>query len=528
MADVQVLFGGKDFIIEKVDYSSADATGVVVSIVISWFSGTAVVVLLAILAISAWNTRKSVNPHLFMRSHTAAYFVSMLWCDLNQSFGSILNIRWVNMKAVEYGHYCAFQGFIKQSADVSMSMWSLLIALHTFLVVFLRWNMPKWGFYGMFAFGWGMVLLMVTIGNAGYKKELGPFYGISGYWCWISNNYGAERITLDYMWMFLSAGLSFILYALVYLNMRGNVTTRGIHFRRHSVAANQVDSNATAIAKQMLIYPVAFTLLILPIAICRFLEWSNHPVSDAASSFSDSVFLLSGLVDVTLFAITRRVLPEHSVLPRSISLRRSFRRKKSDSEGDEPDLEKGDVPETDLEGNPINVELGDGVFKRPDSPDSEHEDNQVTIRVESVVIDRIYIQPNHTHEDSQAPPGLPPSIPQAHADEVEVQSPIRSPRRSMTALENEDSHRAYEAHHSALLHFHESARRSPTESSQYTEDDEDRSLPSPIHSPRTAPLPQYFGTPRSATFPVVRNSGSPRSVNFPMSGRLPPSNSPWR
>lgn len=45
------------------------------------------------LQISAWNTRKSVNPHLFVRSHVAAYFVSLLWCDLMQGalrFGVVL------------------------------------------------------------------------------------------------------------------------------------------------------------------------------------------------------------------------------------------------------------------------------------------------------------------------------------------------------------------------------------------------------------------------------------------------------
>lgn len=439
MAEIQAIAGGIDFMLEKVDYTGADATGVTVSIVVSWFSGTAVFGLLLALGISAWNTRKSVNPHLFVRSHVAAYFISLLWCDLMQAFGSILNVRWVTMKAVEYGHYCTFQAFIKHSSDVSMGIWSLLIALHTFLVVFLRWNMPKRSLYAFFAAGWGFVLLIIIIGNAGAQKAEGPFYGISGYYCWISPNYGDQRITLDYLWLFLSAGLSFVLYTLIFLNLRGNVTTKGIHLHRDSSIKKEVDSQSVAIAKQMLIYPVAFTVLIFPMAVVRFIEWSGHAVPEAASSFSDAVYVFAGLVDVTLFLLTRRVLPEHSVIPRSINLKMCLRRKTppngavvvttttASSEGGD-DLEKADTEKFDLEGNSMHAELGEGVFQRASSPDSEHEsDNQVTIRVQSVVVDRIYMQPDHAQQYPASPPGLTPS----RLDDVSLSSTkgVREPAR---------------------------------------------------------------------------------------------------
>lgn len=98
--------------------------------------------------------------------------------------------------------------------------------------------------------------------------------GINGYYCWISTTYGDERVALDLVWvrqttlvtalctdrllkLFVGAGLSFLLYTLVFLSMRGNVTTSGIYFRRDSRIVRTIDEDSVAIARQMLIYPVS-------------------------------------------------------------------------------------------------------------------------------------------------------------------------------------------------------------------------------------------------------------------------------
>lgn len=62
--------------------------------------------------------------------------------------------------------------------------------------------------------------------------------------------------------LFLGSGLGFLLYGLVFLNMRGNVTTSGIHFRRDSRIVKMIDEDSVAIARQMLIYPVSHKLLL--------------------------------------------------------------------------------------------------------------------------------------------------------------------------------------------------------------------------------------------------------------------------
>ena len=64
--------------------------------------------------------------------------------------------------------------------------------------------------------------------------EQGPFYGISGFWCWITPNYPTERYTLEYLFMFTTAGVSFVLYSLIFFRLRGNIAVNGwkVSFRR--------------------------------------------------------------------------------------------------------------------------------------------------------------------------------------------------------------------------------------------------------------------------------------------------------
>ena len=60
-------------------------------------------------------------------------------------------------------------------------------------------------------------------------------------------------------------------------------------------------------------YPVAYSLIVLPITIARWLLFSGHHVSSAATFFAISIFYLSGAINVLLFLITR---PELLLFPR--------------------------------------------------------------------------------------------------------------------------------------------------------------------------------------------------------------------
>ncbi|KAH9986752.1 hypothetical protein BJV74DRAFT_796723 [Russula compacta] len=264
-------------------YSEAQSKAVIALVVVSCVSLVATVGLLCAIAISAFNTRTYKSSKMFVRTHVVFYFVSLLLSDILQAIGSIMNATWVRDQAVGYVSLCTAQGVIKHIADVSIALWSLVIATQTFFVLFLRLEIKRYVMWTLLIAIWSIVGVIVMAGPATANDIHGPYYGISGAWCWIASNYSVQRIVLDYMVMFISALLAFILYSLVFLKLRGII---------------------------------AYTIMIVPIAFSRFRAWSGHEVPFGLTIFSDFIYLLSGLVHVILFFSTRRILPPRSMFPK--------------------------------------------------------------------------------------------------------------------------------------------------------------------------------------------------------------------
>ncbi|KAJ6529626.1 hypothetical protein B0H19DRAFT_1332690 [Mycena capillaripes] len=276
-------------------YTSREVHGVTVLVIFSCFSLTAIVGLLLAISLSAFNTRSwptDKHPYLFVRSQVAAYFISLLLSDLIQTIGSIINVRWIGDRAVVVGSLCTVQvGVLKQIADVSTAFWTLIIAIHTFSLVCLGLRWSRFTFLATLIVGWAGIGGIVIAGPAGQTSRHGPFYGISGYWCWISAGYPTSRITLDYLFMFMAAGFSFVLYTLVFLRMRGNIVIEGRHisFQRSGSAWRGGQSRAMTLAKQMLVC-VAYTIIVLPISASRFSAFAGQDVPFEVTIFTRVIF----------------------------------------------------------------------------------------------------------------------------------------------------------------------------------------------------------------------------------------------
>lgn len=311
-------------------YSPGEARGVGLLVAAGALSLLSVVALLVIMAISAYRTKGSRDDHVFVRTHVAAYFVSLLLCDLAQGIGSLINIAWISNGGVTNNSLCVAQGAIKQTGNVGTALWSFVIAVHTFFLLFYRTKVPDGVCYTTLVVVWCILGGVLSLGPGVLAtKEKGPFYGISGLWCWMTSAYPVERYALEYCFMFASAGLSFILYTLVFLRLRGNVNVSGWRFsfqRRHvakgysnkqynAVTDPSQNTHVMRVARQMMWYPVAYTILIVPIAAARFASFSGKAVPYEVTIFTATVFMLSGFVNAVLFTATRRVVPASSIFP---------------------------------------------------------------------------------------------------------------------------------------------------------------------------------------------------------------------
>lgn len=271
------------------------------------------------------STGKQAAPPSFLRSQIGIYFICLLFCNLAQSLASLLSIRWLTSNAVlPATTTCSAQGVMHQFGNVGSALWSLAIAMHTFSLLFLGvGRVSSWACLSTFVIIWFVTGGIVAIGPVLVEdQDKGPFHGLSGPWCWITEEYTGSKLGLEYFWMFFSAIISFILYALVFLRLRGNIVLdgRSIRFqstnrRRTSNGHQTTESYSLKVARRMLWCPVIYTAIVLPVAICRWIEFGGGRVPLAATFVTDGIFLLSGAINVALFATTRQITPEPDSLP---------------------------------------------------------------------------------------------------------------------------------------------------------------------------------------------------------------------
>jgi len=58
-------------------------------------------------------------------------------------------------------------------------------------------------------------------------------------------------------------------------------------------------------ALKMLFYPIAYSIVVLPLSIARWMQFNHYEVPSAATFFGHSVFHLSGVINVLLLLIAR-------------------------------------------------------------------------------------------------------------------------------------------------------------------------------------------------------------------------------
>ncbi|KAL1661391.1 hypothetical protein GGF50DRAFT_105360 [Schizophyllum commune] len=212
-----------------------------------------------------------------------------------------MNFRWVGRGGLVSGNYCSLQGGVKQAGNIATALWSFMIAMHLFNLLFLRVGSTRLGIFLTLFIGYAMVVIFVLVGPSVIETaERGTYFGISGAWCWITTRYRLEQIFLEYFLEFCSAGLGFLLYIAVLLRVRGNIIYSQGKFRVRTVPSGQgwqlaigrdfLSSAMFAIAKNMVLY----SAILLPISIGRLMKFAGHHIPFWVEIFADCLFNLTG------------------------------------------------------------------------------------------------------------------------------------------------------------------------------------------------------------------------------------------
>lgn len=120
----------------------------------------------------------------------------------------------------------------------------------------------------------------------------------------MSDKYPAERLWLHYVWIFLSEFGTVILYVIMFYKLRQRLATSA------ALSPNQTESlrRLRRIIGYMVIYPIAYVVLSLPLAAGRMSSARGVTPGITYFCLAGTMMASSGLVDTILYTATRRAL----------------------------------------------------------------------------------------------------------------------------------------------------------------------------------------------------------------------------
>ncbi|KAF8869397.1 hypothetical protein BD779DRAFT_698206 [Infundibulicybe gibba] len=234
---------------------------------------------------------------------------------------------------------------------------SLVLSLHLFNLLFLRRRATRTGLWLTLMFVWGTIITTVVIGPLAMQTpKKGPYFGISGQWCWITANYPTQQVYLEYFISLIAAGFEFLLYTAVLMRVRGNLVHEAGRWRFRFVPPDQswklglardlIDGSMLKVAQNMVWYPVAYTVLLVPITLSRLSEFAGNTVPLWATMLTATIFNLTGFVNVLLLLYTESIFPEAGTLPEYSTPRKCFNTSLTKSGGITPYIiDRSDAPD---------------------------------------------------------------------------------------------------------------------------------------------------------------------------------------
>ncbi|KAH8979953.1 hypothetical protein EDB92DRAFT_1954414 [Lactarius akahatsu] len=237
-----------------------------------------------------------------LRTPADIYMLFLFAFDILQAVGGILNVRWAHDGIVTTGPYCTAQGIIKQMGELGVALLSLALTVHTFTIALWSVGAEARSFaFGFVAFTCLFSVLWVSISNGIHKDFETP----TPYWCWIGPKYIKERLAGEYVWMWIALFASVVMYILLHFWMKGHLSVDGEKWYKFRLVKSDVEYSERRATLGILFYPLAYTLVVIPLSVSRWLLFNHKKVPSAATFFGIIMFHLSGAVNVLLFLIVR-------------------------------------------------------------------------------------------------------------------------------------------------------------------------------------------------------------------------------
>jgi len=198
-----------------------------------------------------------------------------------------------------------------QISSCGAAYFTVTIALHTFSSLVLRMRQSVIHCRSTMIIGW---IFAISVGLIPYMIHMshGHVYGAVGLTCGVRSVYPKTQFFLHLLPIFIASFLSVILYSLVFLALRGTLKFRGgikLTLNPEARWNNREENRLLArVARSMLLYPIAYIVLLVPYSFVRLMDISGFAVSSAAIVFAYMCWFSLGVVDVLLIYNTFRIL----------------------------------------------------------------------------------------------------------------------------------------------------------------------------------------------------------------------------
>ncbi|KAJ5677224.1 uncharacterized protein N7477_002857 [Penicillium maclennaniae] len=227
---------------------------------------------------------------------------NLILADFQQSLAFLICLKWIATDKISSGTAgCFLQGLWLQIGDPGSGLFVLAIAFHTFLLVVWGKKLSHRTFCWFVIGVWAFIALMVIIPLGMYGADV---FIPSGAWCWISEEYETVRLWTHYIWIFLAEFGTVCLYAIMYFQLRRQIAASAI------LGNSQLESlkRLRRVVGYMTIYPIVYIVLSLPLAAGRMATANSSTPPITFFCCAGAIMTSSGLVDVTLYTLTRRAL----------------------------------------------------------------------------------------------------------------------------------------------------------------------------------------------------------------------------
>ncbi|KAH9015979.1 hypothetical protein EDB84DRAFT_756844 [Lactarius hengduanensis] len=284
--------------------TSGQSIGLALTAEASFLSFGAVIVVLIFIVRNLLRYRKLLpnGDWKLLRTPADIYMLFLFAFDIIQAVGGILNVRWAHDGIVATGSYCTAQGIIKQMGELGVALLSLALTVHTFTIALWSVGAEARSFaFGFVAFTCLFAVLWVSISNGIHKDFETP----TPYWCWIGPKYKSERLAGEYVWMWIALVASVVMYILLHFWMKGHLSVDAEKWYKFRLVKSDVEYSERRATLGILFYPLAYTLMVIPLSVARWLLFNHKKVPSAATFFGIIMFHLSGAINVLLFLIVR-------------------------------------------------------------------------------------------------------------------------------------------------------------------------------------------------------------------------------